>query len=309
MPPSVVAFLLFLMISLAVTAVLLLIRDIYNRFTNRNADAEAPELQIERFPTAETPRGAMARFDHWFGGVVAESGLQLTPPAAFLLSIGVGLIAGSILFFFRNESLLAASVGFVAGIVVVNAFYLYQRSRRRRMLMAQLPPTMELIARAMRAGQSLDQAIALAGEMGAEPVATEFRRCARQMEMGLSLEAAMRAIARRLPTTETRILASTLVVQRRAGGSLPKALFRLAQVFRERMHYQMRFRAATAASRGSAALITALALGAASYMAIAQPEMARNFIASPQGIVMLITAIVLLFAGLFWISRLLKVQY
>ena len=155
----------------------------------------------------------------------------------------------------------------------------------------------------------MDQAIELAGDMADEPIATEFRRCSRQMAMGLPLEAAVQAIARRVPLMETRILASTLAVQRRAGGSLPNALMRLARSFRDRLEYQMRHRAATAAARGSALVITAAALGAASYMAIFQPDLARNFVESPQGMTLLATAIVLLLAGLFWISRLLKVDY
>ena len=113
---------------------------------------------------------------------------------------------------------------------------------------------MELMARAVRAGESLDQAIALAGNSGF----TRGRRVPllrSQMKMGLSLESAIRGLVSRAPLAETRILAMTLIVQRRRGGSLPTTLERLARVFRDRSNFYRQFQAATALGRGSAVMI------------------------------------------------------
>lgn len=308
MSPNTISLILFLVISLATAAVAMLIRDM---FVSREAPEEDEDEQqtIPLLPNAvEAPRGPLARFDHWFGRVIAESGVRLSAPAAFLLSVGAGLVLAAGLFLWREDVIIGVAAMLI-GFAAVQIFFFYQRSRRHQLMLRQLPPAMELMARSMRAGQSLDQAISLAGDMSEEPIATEFRRCARQLELGLSLEAAVRAVADRVPMPETRIFASTLVVQRRAGGSLPRALLRLAQAFRDRLQFQLRFRAATATARGSAFVITFLALGAASYMAVAQPEMSRNFIETPQGMALLATGLILLIVGLFWVSRILKVRY
>ena len=65
----------------------------------------------------------------------------------------------------------------------------------------------------------------------------------------------MRALTRRVDMVEVQLLASTLVVQRRAGGDLPEAMESLARVVRDRLNYQRQFRAATAAGRLSTILI------------------------------------------------------
>ena len=59
-----------------------------------------------------------------------------------------------------------ARAGAVVGVLAVGGLLFYLRFRRQRAIREQLPDVMELMARAVRAGESLDQAIALAGNSG-----------------------------------------------------------------------------------------------------------------------------------------------
>ena len=83
----------------------------------------------------------------------------------------------------------------------------------------------------------------------------EFRRCARHLQMGLSVTAAMRSLVHRLPLMDVRILATTLSVHRQTGGNLALTLERMARVVRDRMVYRQQMRSVTAAGRFSAMMI------------------------------------------------------
>jgi tight adherence protein B len=168
---------------------------------------------------------------------------------------------------------------------------------------------MELLARAVRAGESLDQAIQLVGSTVKKPLGPEFKRLAHQLEMGLSIDTAMRAISRRAPVAEIRILASALMVQRQTGGSLPITLERLSAVIRDRLSYHRQFKAATGAGRISTILIGVAGPLIALYLLIFQRDYFNKFFESFPGQMMLTTAICLQIIGFFWIYRLLKSDY
>jgi len=282
----------YVSVSLMIAAVFLLLRDFWVRRTKRPGPDERQPLVLPTEPAngaAESP----------FSRLVTQTGSTLTPETAFLLAMIAGLAVGGTLFLWQDDWL-AAVAGAMVGILVVVGVLFYLRSRRHLAIREQLPDVMDLMARAVRAGESLDQAIVLAGNSSFQPVSAEFRRCARQMEMGLSLDAAMRGLVRRAPLVETRVLAMTLVVQRQKGGSLPTTLERLARVFRDRLNYYRQFRASTTAGRSSAALIAIIALILDAVVLLVRPEYVQPLVNSTPGRIMLATAIVLQVIGVTW---------
>jgi tight adherence protein B len=225
-----------------------------------------------------------------------------------LLALACGLFLGGAGFLWRNNAL-AAAAGFLIGVLLIVGIFVYVRSRRRSAIREQLPEAMDMLARAVRAGESIDQAVHVAGKTLAEPLATEFRRCDRQLQMGLSLDGAVRGMTRRAPVMEMRIMATTVTVQRRTGGSLPTALEHLARVFRDRLSYHRQFRAATAQGRGSVIVIAIAGLVAATYLFVWQPEYMQGLLQEPIGQALLAIAVVLQILGLAWVFWLLRSNY
>lgn len=255
-----------------------------------------------------TSSNPLVRFDQWFGRLVFETGMEMTPASALLLAMLVGLALGGGLLLWHDD-LLTAALGLTVGVLLTIIVYLVRRSRRREQIRETLPAAMELMARAVRAGESLDQAIDLVGEMMAPPIGIEFRRCGRQLQMGLSMDGAMRALVQRVPLPEMRILAATLIIQRQTGGNLPVTLERLAKVIRDRISFHRQFRAATASGRISTLLIALAGPCVALYLFIWQREYIQRLIDTPQGQTLLFLALGLQCLGLLWIYRLLKTDY
>lgn len=311
MDPLLLSFVVAGGIGLAVVAVWMVVRDL-RRGKGSGVEGRLQNGVVVSWRQAEAAKEESlpleAKDEDWFGRLVGETGLGWTADVAFLMSVACGLAIGGAVFLWR-EDLLAAVAGMVAGMLLLIGFLMYRRSRRRLAILNQLPEVMDLLARAVRAGESLDQALHVAGESAAEPVAGEFRRCARQVEMGLSLDAALRAMTGRTPLMETRILAATLTVQRETGGNLAAALERLAAIFRDRIAYQRQFLAGTATARAGAAVIATVGAGAAIYALVIQPEYVQEALELWTGRVMFSIAVGLQLIGVAWIVWLLRNDY
>ena len=266
----------------------------------------APELRIS--PEYQLSQGIVGQVDRGFSQFITQTGIDWTPETAFLFAVAVGLPLCGVVLLWRDD-FVAAAASMVAGMLAVFGYYAFLRAHRRGEIREQLPDVMDLLARAVRAGESLDQAVQLVGETIPKPLGPEFRRCARQLEMGLSIDAAVQSMSRRAPVTEIRILASALMVQRRTGGSLPVTLERLSAVIRDRLNYRRQFKASTAAGRVSTMLIGATGPFVAIYLMIWQHDYFQKFLDSLPGQMMLGSAIVLQLVGCAWIFSLLKTDY
>jgi tight adherence protein B len=292
-------------VALIVAAVLLLFRDLFRR-KPKEIDSESLEIE-ELLPQTAAARAA-ERDQSWLGQMASETGTGLTAATTLLLGILVALALGGGLYVWQ-DSIAAGVTGAMLGLIVLSLVLIYLRWKRHQTIRDQLPDVMELMARAVRAGESLDQAIQLAGASGMRPVASEFRYCAGQMKMGLSLEAAIRGMVARIPLSETRILAMTLALQRRRGGSLPTTLERLARVFRDRSNFYRQFQAATALGRGSAALIALIGIGLDIFVLLGNSDYAENLMTTNFGRMLFGLAILLQVVGIAWAVWLFRPRY
>ncbi|MEO8493458.1 MAG: type II secretion system F family protein [Planctomycetota bacterium] len=281
-------------------------REWMERRLKGRAAQETPLLSFGR--ERLQPRVGATRIDRWFHGLVLESGVGLAAEVVFPLTVGAGMLAGTAMLMWRGdllESFLASAIG----VMFVVLYLVYLRYQRRLAAQEQLPDVMELLARAVRAGETIDQAIDLVGETTAKPLGAEFRRCARQLEMGLPVDTALSAIAERISISEMRMLAATLAVQRQTGGSLPITLERLSHVIRDRISYHRQFRAATSAGRISTILIGTAGPVVALYLLVWQRDYFNRFTETLAGQVMLATAIGLQLIGMLWIYLILRSDY
>ena len=273
--------------------------------SSRGAAAAIPQLSL---PFETQGGGPLARFDAWLERLRYESGINLTPELMFLIELCVGLALAGVIYLWR-DNVIQAALTIPIGMTLVMGVYVLLRARRRKAILEQLPDVIDHVARTVRAGRTIDQALDMVGETAADPLGIEFRRCAGQLGMGLSVDAAMRAMARRVPIPEMRILTSTFVVQRQAGGNLPMILERLARVIRDRLSFHRQFRAATAGSRLSLIIIALSGPLMLLYMAIWREDYFNRFFESTIGMVMFGAAVAMYVAGLLWVTRILHEEY
>jgi len=291
-------------------AIYLIVRDL-NASDEAKRAAEPEKVTLTTLPFAGDPKkpdGMADTIDHRFNELIHQSGLEVAPEAAFLSMVLSGLVIGGAVLMWRDDIAVAA-VGFVFGMTLPYFYFVIRRNQRIKEIRELLPNSMESMARAVRAGETLDQAIELTASGTPEPLGIEWRRTARHLEMGLSVPAAMKSMAKRAPLMELRILSTALNVQRKTGGNLSQALERLSHVIRDRLSYQRQFQAATGSSRMATILIAAAGPLVFTYMLIFQPDYMGQFFNLAGGWTLLGIAIVLQIVGLIWVTALLRNRY
>ena len=181
-----------------------------------------------------------------------------------------------------------------------------QRSRRMRAVRDQLPHMVDLLARATRAGRSIEQALSLIASDAGGVLGKEFQNCEQQLQIGRSFDKALMSLAQRIPLMEMQILATTLIVQRRSGGHLSETLDRMVVVIRDRLTAQRQVRASTAAGRMSTIIVASIAPLALVFLFGFQRDHLQSLFEDALGRSMLLTAMVLEVIGLVWVGLLLR---
>lgn len=308
MSSSAIAVLVFLAVVSTLGAILLGIQDL--RASRRSSGEVRPRrLQRRKLSPADQRRpGPVGAFDRWFLRLVWETESASSPIVVALLSVLCGLVVAAAIFLW-NEKLVLAGLGMLAGTALPLLYLSWRRRRRVRALQDQLAPSLDLLARSIRAGQTLDQAMNVMGEHAPEPMAAEFRYCAKQLAMGLGMPAVMRSLVDRVQLYDVRIFATTLIVHRQTGGNIAFVLSRLAGVVRDRLNYRRQLRVATAAGRLSAGLVSIAAPAIFLFFFFFRPQYVSTMLQSPLGQMLLIGAVVLEVVGLVWTLRLLKPAY
>lgn len=303
----------FAAIALGTAAVLQVLREVVagrQAFMAQRLGGGAVEIPPDELVAPLLPprgNGPVGQFDRWFDRLVLETGTQLSSATAFLVMIAAGLVLGGLLFLWQDNLLLAGG-GLAIGMLLAAITFVLLRRWRLQTIDNQLPEVLDLIARAVRAGETLDQGIAIVSSSTLEPTATELRYCLQQLQLGLSVEAALRSLTQRVPSPELRLFAAALVVQRRAGGSLATTLERFARAMRERHAYRRQLKSATASARWSTAVIVAASLGMMIYLFGWQSDYVNAFLESRMGWSALAIAVALQIIGILWVLSLTKAE-
>jgi tight adherence protein B len=192
-----------------------------------------------------------------FESLLEQSGLDLSLRRLLLIMAGAGLVVGLVANLIRPNVVVAA-VAALTGAGVPLLYVHLKRKARLEKMMAQLPDAFDLMARVIRAGQTMSQALQAIADEFEPPIAAEFAYCYEQQNLGLPPEVALRDLARRTGLLEVRIFVVALLVQQQTGGNLAELLERLATVIRERFRIRGKVRVLTAEGRYQALVLLAL---------------------------------------------------
>lgn len=174
--------------------------------------------------------------------------------ANLILVIGLGGLA----FVVKKGDLIATALGCLAGLFGPRIYLTLQRNRRLQAFNDQLGDTINLMVNGIRAGYSVLQAMeAVSKEMG-PPIAEEFGRVVREVQLGLTLEQAMNNMLRRITSDDLDMMVTAINVQREVGGNLAEVLDAISYTIRERVRIKGEIRALTSYGRGAGNLLSAL---------------------------------------------------
>src|SRR5262249_24437164 len=111
---------------------------------------------------------------------------------------------------------------------------LFRRKRRLNKFAAQLPESLELIARALRAGHSLAAGFHLVSQESSDPIASEFGRVFAEQKLGIPFEEALTNLTERVPNLDLKFFVTAVILQRQTGADLAEILDKIGRLIRER---------------------------------------------------------------------------
>lgn len=156
------------------------------------------------------------------------------------------------------RSWIVAVIGGLVGAVIPLLYVKMKRKSRLKALCLQLPEAYDLMARGLRAGQTISMTMQGVAEEFPQPIAGEFAYCYEQQNLGLASEVALRDLSRRTSLMEINIFVVAIVIQKQVGGNLAEMLEKLAQIVRDRVKMRGTINTLTAEGRMQAGLLMAL---------------------------------------------------
>jgi tight adherence protein B len=245
------------------------------------------------------------RINGWFDQLMIQCGWELSPAAVLALCACGGILIGGGAFVIQ-ENLLTAALAALVGALLPIVAMVVARLRRQSLLMRQMPGMLDELARAAKTGRSLEHCLHQVADDTPRPLGYELQLCTRRMALGVPLESALVDFPNRTGLISASVFVTALTVHRQTGGDLVKVLERLAQTVRDRMQFQGRLRAATAASRATAILMIALPPGILLFFSLRDPAYLTNLMDSAWGRILTAAAVMLELIGALWVLAVLR---
>jgi tight adherence protein B len=172
----------------------------------------------------------------------------------------------------------------------------------------QLPPNLQVLASAMRAGHSFSGALAVAVENAHEPSRRELRRAVNDDQLGVSMDEALRRVAVRMDNRDLHQVALLSELQRTAGGNAAEVLDTVVDTIRERSEIRRLVRTLTAQGRMARWILTAIPAVVAFFLWLMQPSLMEPLFLTTGGQIALVIAAMMTAAGSLLIQRIVDIR-
>ena len=236
------------------------------------------------------------------------AGSKWRPAEWLLFHAGVFLLVSVIGPLLGGGNIVLGLIFMVLGLIGPWFYLGIRRSRRRKRFERALPDTLSLMSGSLAAGLSLAQSVDTIVQDGAEPMAGEFRKVLVETRLGLSLETALQGVAERFESKDFEWVVMAINIQRQVGGNLAELLDTVANTIREREYMRRQVAALAAEGKLSAMVLGGLPPGFLLYLLLANRDYVMVLFTTPMGWAMLGAGAVILSVGIFWMSRVVKVE-
>lgn len=259
-----------------------------------------PRAVLRRMRREETTRlgKIIARGIPRLDNFITQSGMSIRTGQFAFLMLCLTVVAFVVLSLVTVLPLLPVALMGIGVGVVIPLLVLYRRRKSRLKKFAeQLPDTLDLLVRSLRAGHPLTAAFSLVTREMGDPIGSEFGVLQDEMTYGLGLDEALANMAERVPQQDLRFFVVSIQIQRQSGGNLAEILSNLSGVIRDRFRMFAKVRALSAEGRFSGAAIGVMPLILYGILSITAPKFYGDVFGDPLFVVFISVAAGLLVTG------------
>ena len=275
--------------------------------------ADEPQVDLLMEPESqkkESAKDGMVAIQNQLNTLVVESGLNWAPGKLFVAmaaGFGIGLVVGAVIPIDVPVVLKSLGTGLIGGFLPL-MFVRKKRTARIDAMEAQMPDALDFLARSMRAGHAFTISLEMVGEEIHEPLGAEFRTLFNEQNLGAPLDRCLTNFAKRVPLSDVKFFASTVLLQRQTGGNLSEVLTRLSYIIRERFRLKGQVKAVSAHGRLTATILTLLPCATLGGLMLCSPGYLSPLFHSTTGRKLLFGGIGCLFLGNMFIRKIVRIK-
>src|SRR6266699_1083984 len=248
---------------------------------------------------------------------LGRADLKLRTSEYFMIQLGstaLFMLIGLLRFGFPGGIIQIVALG-ILGYLVPGMYVKFRIGRRLRAFNGQLGDTLTLLSNALKAGYSFAQAIDTVAKNAVPPIADEFARAVREMNLGGSPDEALSNITKRIASADFDLVATAYSIHRTVGGNLAEILDNISYTIRERVRIKGEIATLTAQGQITAWVISLLPIGLALLLYVLNGSYMQNFFGPPIvfglpicGLAMLATALIMISVGFAIVQKIVDIE-
>lgn len=218
-----------------------------------------------------------------------------------LLSLGGWVIL-------KIELIHSIGYAFVLDMFLFYVFVTHHEEKRKKQIISQLAPAIEIILRGVKAGSQIDKTFHIVARETPAPLKEEFIQMNSELDFGADFDKVLHASALRVNIPDYYFFTSALVIQRRAGGSLSDVLDNIITTLSKSHELRMKIKVFSSEAKTSGYVLSALPILALVVLAKTNPVQVEYFFYNDLGRKLLATATALLITAIITIRKMIKIE-
>lgn len=237
-----------------------------------------------------------------------KAGLFLRSSEFILLSGVVSVVGVTVGFMVQNDGLAFPFMLGIVGFCIPLAYIKVLQVKRIALFNSQIVDAFGLISNSLKAGYSFFQAMHYASTQMPSPIADEFARVVKEVNLGAETEDVLESMRKRVESDDLDLVITAVLIQRQVGGNLSEILDTIAETVRERIRIKQEIRTLTAQGRISGLVIAILPFGLGLLLFSMNPEYMSVLFENPLGQLMIVVAVVSEIIGALIIKRIVNIK-
>lgn len=180
--------------------------------------------------------------------------------------------------------------------------------RQRRQFSEQLPDNLQVIASAMRAGQTFVGAMRAVLDDAPQPSKRELTRAVTDEQLGIPLADALNQVTVRMKSEDFQHIAIVAALQRETGGNTAEVVDLVSSTVRERIEIRRMVRSLTAQGRLSGSVLSLLPVGMLMLISLLNPAYVHPLFHTTMGLIALGIGVGLVVSGSLVMRRIVDIK-
>jgi tight adherence protein B len=230
-------------------------------------------------------------------------------PAGFFILLALLFAGAGFLIFYLMKIGMTMSVAFSICLGCIPFLYLYiKKNQRMKKFQAQLPESLDLMARSLRAGHAFSTGMKLAADEFDDPLGTEFSITLDEINYGLGVSDALKNLVHRVECQDLNFFVIAVILQRETGGNLAEIMEGIAYLIRERYKLYGKVRTLAAEGKLSMYVLLALPFFIIGALLIVNPGYIKTLFTEPAGRIMCAIAAFMMLLGAIVMKRMVNIK-